>query len=80
MSLAARLRDATPCRPRHPAFFGIDPGRLAGMWLHPWLRTHLLLRLLIETSWDAETAALVKSRGVIVAQEIRALMRSPWFS
>jgi len=80
MSLAARLRDAKPCRCRHPAFAGVDSRILATSWVHPWLRAKLLLWQLVDLSWDRDAIKLVRPRGVAVAREIRALMRAPWLN
>jgi hypothetical protein len=78
--LSHRIADNHPCRSRHPACHGIDPGQLEGLPLHPWLRLKLLLRMLLDASWDPETAELVKPRGVAVVRELRAALRAGWFN
>jgi hypothetical protein len=76
----AALFETAHCRHRDRGFAGVDPARLTGVWLHPWLRSRLLLRMLLETLWDADTLELVAPRGRAVAAELRRLQRSPWFN
>jgi hypothetical protein len=74
------MLDDFPCRSRHPACHGIEPDKLDRLWLHPWLRSHLLLRALLDLCWDPPTFELVKPRGAAIVRDLRAALRAGWFN